>query len=140
MKQNIFKTIIFVFSFSFLSAQQSSKKILAVFAHPDDEQSIAPLLVKSVEEGIEVTLVIATDGRLGVNEYTDYEAGDGLAAIRKEEMLCAAQKLGVKLIHLNYHDQIKAAEGFDGHIPHVQSLIFDIKKIIIKEQPDAIIT
>ena len=67
------------------------KKILAVFAHPDDEQSIAPLLVKSVEEGIEVTLVIATDGRLGVNEYTDYEAGDGLAAIRKEEMLCCAK-------------------------------------------------
>ena len=110
MKQNIIKIIIFVFSFSFLSAQQSSKKILAVFAHPDDEQSIAPLLVKSVEEGIEVTLVIATDGRLGVNEYTDYEAGDGLAAIRKEEMLCAAQKLGVKLIHLNYHDQLKAAK------------------------------
>ena len=140
MKQDIIKIIFFVFSFSFLNAQESSKKILAVFAHPDDEQSIAPLLVKSVEEGIEVTLVIATDGRLGVNKYTDYEAGDGLAAIRKEEMLCAAQKLGVKLIHLNYHDQLKAAEGFDGHIPHVQSLIFDIKKIIIKEQPDAIIT
>ena len=92
MKQNIIKIIIFVFSFSFLSAQQSSKKILAVFAHPDDEQSIAPLLVKSVEEGIEVTLVIATDGRLGVNKYTDYEAGDGLAAIRKEEMLVKKTK------------------------------------------------
>ena len=63
------------------------QKNFSCFCHPDDEQSIAPLLVKSVEEGIEVTLVIVTDGRLGVNEYTDYEAGDGLAAIRKEEML-----------------------------------------------------
>ena len=112
----------------------------SVFAHPDDEQSIAPLLVKSVEEGVEVTLVIATDGRLGVNKYTDYEAGDGLAAIRKEEMLCAAQKLGVKLIHLNYHDQLRAAEGFDGHIPHVQNLILELRDIIMRIQPDAIIT
>ena len=59
---------------------QPPKKLLAIFAHPDDEQSIGPLLVKSVEEGVDVTLVKATDGRLGVNEYTDYEAGDGLAA------------------------------------------------------------
>ena len=103
-------------------------------------KTLFSFVLKSEEEGIEVTLVIATDGRLGVNKYTDYEAGDGLAAIRKEEMLCAAQKLGVKLIHLNYHDQLKAAEGFDGHIPHVQSLILDIKKIITKEKPDAIIT
>ena len=45
-----------------VAAQESPKKLLAIFAHPDDEQSIGPLLVKSVEEGVEVTLVIATDG------------------------------------------------------------------------------
>lgn len=123
-----------------LSAQDSPKKLLAIFAHPDDEQSVGPLLVKAIEEGVEVTLVIATDGRLGVNEYTDYEAGDGLAALRKKEMKCAAEVLGVELIHLNYHDQLKAAEGFDGHIPHVQSLIIELKEIISKTAPDVIIT
>ena len=55
-------------------------------------------------------------------------------------MLCAAEVLGVNLIHLDYHDQLKAGEGFDGHIPHVQNLIFELKDIIEKIQPDAIIT
>jgi len=123
-----------------VAAQESPKKLLAIFAHPDDEQSIGPLLVKSVEEGVEVTLVIATDGRLGVNEYTDYQVGDGLAQIRRNEMRCAAEVLGVNLIHLNYHDQLKAAEGFDGHIPHVQKLILELKEIVTELQPDAIIT
>ena len=125
---------------SLINAQEIPKKILAIFSHPDDEQSIAPLIVKSVEEGVEVTLVIATDGRLGINEYNDFEAGDGLAEIRKQEMLCAADILGVNLIHLNYHDQLRAAEGFDGHIPHVQSLILELKDIIMRVQPDAVIT
>ena len=139
---NIIKGGILFFSFfmALANAQETPKKLLAIFAHPDDEQSVAPILVKAVEEGVEVTLVIATDGRLGVNEYTDYEAGDGLAAIRREEMKCAAEVLGVKLIHLNYHDQLKAAEGYDGHIPHVQSLILEIKEIITKVNPDVIVT
>ncbi|MBT7676826.1 MAG: hypothetical protein HN625_08545, partial [Flavobacteriaceae bacterium] len=53
---------------------------------------------------------------------------------------CAAETLGVTLIHLDYHDQLKAAEGFDGHIPHVQKLILDLNKIVSEFQPDAIIT
>jgi LmbE family N-acetylglucosaminyl deacetylase len=124
---------------TFIQAQ-TSKKLLAIFAHPDDEQTVAPLLVQSIENGVEVTLVTATDGRLGTNEYTDYEAGDGLAAIRREELKCAAETLGVELIHLNYHDQLRSAEGYDGHIPHVRSLLKEITDIVERIQPDAIVT
>ena len=130
----------FIFSTVLLNAQTAPKKIVAIFAHPDDEQSIAPILVKYAEEGVEITLVIATDGRLGVNQYKDYVAGDELAARRRNEMQCAAETLGVDLIHLDYHDQLKAAEGFDGHIPHVQQLILDLKKIVTEIEPDALIT
>ena len=139
MKTHLFTFLLFLGAVLTVSAQ-SNKRLLAIFAHPDDEQTVAPLLVKSVEEGVEVTLVIATDGRLGVNEYTDYEAGDGLAAIRREELKCAAETLGVELIHLNYHDQLRAAEGYDGHIPHVRSLLKDITEIVARVQPDAIVT
>lgn len=133
-------TLLVFFAAALTVSAQSPKRLLAIFAHPDDEQTVAPLLVKSVEDGVEVTLVIATDGRLGVNEYTDYEAGDDLAALRREELKCAAETLGVKLIHLNYHDQLRAAEGYDGHIPHVRSLLKEITEIVARVQPDAIVT
>lgn len=139
MKKHVFTLLVF-FGAALTVSAQSPKRLLAIFAHPDDEQTVAPLLVKSVEDGVEVTLVIATDGRLGVNEYTDYEAGDDLAALRREELKCAAETLGVNLIHLNYHDQLRAAEGYDGHIPHVRSLLKDITEIVARVQPDAIVT
>jgi LmbE family N-acetylglucosaminyl deacetylase len=139
MKKHV-GTLLLFFAAALTVSAQSPKRLLAIFAHPDDEQTVAPLLVKSVEDGVEVTLVIATDGRLGVNEYTDYEAGDDLAALRREELKCAAETLGVKLIHLNYHDQLRAAEGYDGHIPHVRSLLKEITAIVARVQPDAIVT
>ena len=46
-----------------LSAQsQNSRPIVAIFAHPDDERVIGPLLSKLAREGRETHLVIATDG------------------------------------------------------------------------------
>ncbi|WP_421809979.1 PIG-L deacetylase family protein [Flagellimonas sp.] len=121
-------------------ASNTEKTLMAVFAHPDDEITVGPILHKYAEEGAKVYLVIATDGRFGTNEHSDYEAGDGLAAIRRKEMQCSSDKLGVELIHLKYHDQLRSAEGFDGHIPHIRSLMKDIYDIIEKTQPDAIIT
>ena len=139
MKKILITLLLIIGASAFIQAQ-APKKLLAIFAHPDDEQTVAPLLVQSIENGVEVTLVIATDGRLGTNEYTDYEAGDGLASIRREELKCAAATLGVELIHLNYHDQLRSAEGYDGHIPHVRSLLKEITDIVERIQPDAIVT
>ena len=138
--KKILITLLLIGGASVFMHAQTPKKLLAIFAHPDDEQTVAPLLVQSIENGVEVTLVTATDGRLGTNEYTDYEAGDGLAAIRREELKCAAATLGVELIHLNYHDQLRSAEGYDGHIPHVRSLLKEITEIVERIQPDAIVT
>lgn len=125
-----------------LSAQNSldDKILLAIFAHPDDETTIAPMLSRYVREGIKVHLVIVTDGRYGTNDHTDHEAGEGLVAMRREEMKCAASILGAELTHLDYHDQLKSREGYDGHIPHVRSLIKEIYGIVEKVKPDVIIT
>jgi LmbE family N-acetylglucosaminyl deacetylase len=141
---------VLLFSMSFIFLFQSSgvwsqkphegKVILAVFAHPDDESTVAPILAKYVREGAKVHLVIATDGRLGTNDYHDHKAGETLVATRKEEMKCAAEKLGVTLTHLDYHDQLRAAEGYDGHVPHARAMIKELYGIVEKEQPDVIIT
>jgi len=116
------------------------KTLLAIFAHPDDEITLGAMLNKYVEEGVKVHLVIATDGRFGTNDRTEHVAGDDLAALRREEMQCSADKLGVELIHLEYQDQLKSAEGYDGHMPHIKSLMKDIYDIVERIQPDAIVT
>ena len=83
------------------SAQaQSRGLILAVFAHPDDERVIGPLLSKLAREGRETHLVIATDGSKGVRDFAHIPAGPELAAARTKEANCAATRLGVKQLHL----------------------------------------
>ena len=83
------------------SAQaQARRPILAVFAHPDDERVIGPLLSKLAREGRETHLVIATDGSKGVTDFAHIPAGAALAAERAKEATCAANRLGVRKLHL----------------------------------------
>ena len=125
---------------AFSQENGKGKVLLAIFAHPDDETTISPILAKYTREGAQVHLVIATDGRFGTNDHSDFEAGDTLVAARKKEMQCAADALGVNLIHLEYQDQLRSAEGYDGHIPHIRSLMKEIHSIVDRISPDAIIT
>jgi len=120
--------------------KNDGKKILAVFAHPDDETTVGPMLAKYEREGMDVTLVIATDGRYGVTEWSGFSAGDELAAARRGEMQCAADALGANLYHLTYEDQFKAAEGFDGFIAQSRGFLDDLHEIMEEVQPDVVIT
>jgi LmbE family N-acetylglucosaminyl deacetylase len=79
---------------------QARRPILAVFAHPDDERVIGPLLSKLAREGRETHLVIATDGSQGVRDFAHIAAGAELAAARTKEAQCAANRLGVRQLHL----------------------------------------
>lgn len=74
--------------------------MLAVFAHPDDERIVGPLLHRLSREGREVHLVIATDGSKGVREHAGIAAGKPLADARTLETECAAQRLGVRHLHM----------------------------------------
>lgn len=127
---------------SYVQGQETleGKSIIAVFAHPDDESTIAPILARYIREGATVTLVVVTDGRFGTNDFHDHLAGETLVVIRKEEMKCAAEKLGADLIHLDYHDQLKAADGYDGHVPHARAMILELNSIVKKLEPDVLIT
>jgi LmbE family N-acetylglucosaminyl deacetylase len=79
-----------------LAAQQRTQTLLAVFAHPDDETVVAPLLARYARMGVIVRLAIATDGRNGVRERTGIPAGEALAKARAEEARCAAERLGIQ--------------------------------------------
>jgi LmbE family N-acetylglucosaminyl deacetylase len=79
---------------------QATRPVLAVFAHPDDERVIGPLLSRLAREGRETHLVIATDGSQGVTDFAHIPAGPQLAAARTKEAACAANRLGVKQLHI----------------------------------------
>jgi len=120
--------------------EAAGKTIMAVFAHPDDELSIGPLMAKYAREGAKVQLVTVTDGRYGTGQ-TDLKPGDELTALRNKEVNAAAEKMGIeKPIWMGYHDQLKLKGGFFGHVPYVQQLMKDLDSLVTLIKPDVIIT
>jgi LmbE family N-acetylglucosaminyl deacetylase len=110
------------------------QSILAVFAHPDDETSVGPLLAKQAAEGHEVYLVSITSGQKGV-AHTDIPPGEQLGSIREGELRCAAEQLGIHAPFLfRFQDQgisdpvvmEKAAEG--------------LRAVINQTKPEVLIT
>ena len=87
-------------SISVATEAQARRPILAVFAHADDERVVGPLLSRLAREGRETHLVIATDGALGIREFAGIPAGPQLAEARVKEATCAANRLGVRRLHL----------------------------------------
>ena len=124
-----------------ISTEKSENKVLmAIFAHPDDETLVSPILYQYANAGVEVILVIATDGRLGFTDFTDYEDEDELASVRRNELRCAADILGIEMIHLDYEDQFGISKGHNEWISQTRGFMLDLHNIIEEKNPDAIIT
>jgi LmbE family N-acetylglucosaminyl deacetylase len=149
----VFRTIIIVFAAAIIlqcnkpgsgssrEVQAESKVLLAVFAHPDDEATVAPVLAKYAAEGVNVYLATATDGRLGVTEHAGIPAGDSLAATRKRELSCACQKLGINPpIMFGLHDQLKMGEGMASLNQQLDSLRMGVQNLFTELKPDVVIT
>jgi len=82
-------------------------KLLAVFAHPDDESmGIGGTLAKYAAEGVEIYLVCATRGERGWWGPEGTDPGlERVGEIRTKELEAAGKVLGLKEIHfLNYID------------------------------------
>jgi LmbE family N-acetylglucosaminyl deacetylase len=75
----------------------STRTLLAVFAHPDDEAIAGPLLAKyATEKGTRVVLAVVTNGDKGVTPFAGIPAGEALAAGRAKEAACSARELGIE--------------------------------------------
>ena len=122
-----------------------SKTLVAVLAHADDEGPVAPILARYAREGVQVYLIIASDGAEGAGSHGSIPRpdstprGEELARVRAEEARCAAQALGVKPpILLGFPD------GKLGDYPTDRSLLYRVTQRIAEEherlRPDAVIT
>jgi LmbE family N-acetylglucosaminyl deacetylase len=132
--------ILLLFAGSFASAQKG-KTIMAIFPHPDDEQSVAPVLAKYAAAGANIYLVVVTDGRLGVEKHAGIPAGDSLAAVRKSEIICAAKAMGIHPpILLGFHDQLGLEKGMGGLYVSMDSLRKLVTRLFDQYKPDVILT
>jgi LmbE family N-acetylglucosaminyl deacetylase len=114
---------------------QARRPIVAVFAHPDDERVIGPLLARLAREGRETHLVIATDGSQGVRDFARIPAGAALAAARAQEASCAAARLGVRRLHV-----IGLPDGGLASFTALGTLRSALAAIVDSVRPAAIVT
>jgi LmbE family N-acetylglucosaminyl deacetylase len=118
-----------------LALAQATSPVLAVFAHPDDERVIGPLLSRLSREGREVHLVIATDGSKGIRDHAGIPAGPALAAARKLEAECSAKRLGVRQLHL-----LGLEDGGLASFATLGRLRTELTSLIERVKPSVIIT
>ena len=112
------------------------RRILAVFAHPDDETSVAGgTIARSVQEGVEVTVVTATRGEwgtLGTGGMTI--AREELPAVREAELRAVMRLYGAHPpVFLGYED---ATMGEADLAPAVQQVSAEMRRL----RPDVVIT
>jgi LmbE family N-acetylglucosaminyl deacetylase len=121
-----------------LQAQGAAKTLVALLAHADDESAAAPILARYAREGVQVYLLVATDGAEG-GTHTTIPRGPELARARGEEARCAADALGVQPpILLGFPD------GKLGDYIGDRSLLYRLTDRIAGElqrlHPDAVLT
>jgi LmbE family N-acetylglucosaminyl deacetylase len=121
-------------------AQSKPRTMLAVFAHPDDETLVGPVLARYAREGVKVYLAIATKGEKGTNDRVKIPSGEPLAKVRRDEAACACRQLGIEdpiLMELN-DGELGAISNPLGH--DIQVVADNVEKLIQKLHPAVIVT
>jgi LmbE family N-acetylglucosaminyl deacetylase len=110
-------------------------RLLAVFAHPDDESIVAGgTLAACAEAGVEVHVVSVTHGEQGPIADPGLATRETLGTVRAGELRAAAEALGVSAVEcLDYHDS--ALEWSDP-----RELRDDLVRRVRDFCPDAVVT
>ena len=81
------------------------KKLLAIFAHPDDEGAISGTLAHYAGNNTEVMLICTTRGEAGEISDPTLATPETLAEVRTEELRAACDIIGIRELHfLGYRD------------------------------------
>ncbi len=123
------------------------KKILAIFAHPDDEAfGVGGALAHYAASGHEVSLICATRGEVGEISDPSLATPETLGQVREGELRCSAETMGVKeLIFLGYRDSGMAGSP-DNLDPRAyinapaEAVIRQLVGIIRRLQPQIVVT
>jgi len=107
------------------------ERVTVITAHPDDSEfGAGGTVAKLVQDGCEVTYVIATNGNKGSGDRT--MTPERLATIRAEEQRHAARTLGVARVEILGYP--------DGELEDTRDLRRDITRAIRRWRPDLVVT
>ena len=105
-------------------------RALVVMAHPDDvDFGAAGTVATWVDEGVEVTYCLVTDGDAGGFDDTPRER---MAGLRREEQTAAAASLGITDVHFLGHP--------DGRLYVTDEVRRDISRVIREVRPQRVLT
>lgn len=106
------------------------KRVLVCIAHPDDEVFCSGTILRLVDTGNEVTIVVGTLGEKG--SHDPHLTPDLIAQMRQTEMEQAALRLGVKeVVQLGYKD---------GELQYATDLKETLFRLVRSLRPDVVIT
>ncbi len=109
--------------------------LLAIFAHPDDENGVGPLLASYAAEGHDVWLVSITSGQKGYRAHFGMPVGDELGRVREDELRCSARALGIhEPFLLGYQDQGIAPSAV------AEEVAAKLRDIIAQTRADVLLT
>ena len=112
----------------------TDKRILAVFAHPDDETTTSGgTLARYATEGAKVFVATATRGEQGGLGTGGYEIlRDDLPAVRQAEMRSVLQELGTEPpIFLGYRDQEVSSADFEESVAEVETVMERVESDVV---------
>lgn len=113
--------------------------LMAVYAHPDDEQGVSGSFAKYARQGVNTALICATRGEVGEIAPGVDATPENLGQVREAEMRCAAAKIGLRHLYmLDYRDSGMAGtpENEHTHNLHQANLMEVAEKVvrIVREQ------
>jgi LmbE family N-acetylglucosaminyl deacetylase len=112
----------------------SARRLLGVFAHPDDEVFCAGgTMAQAAEAGADVMIVSATRGEQGQIRDPAAATRRTLGAVRESELRAAAAELGVQRVQV-----LDYADGTLEH--HRSSLGADLADVMRQFDPDTVVT
>lgn len=117
-----------------LTQELGAKRVMAIFAHPDDEQLVAGLLVAAKAEGADLGMITATRGEAGT-QMPKIVHQQHLGIIRMAEALKNSYALGI-----DAHEVWPMPDGaLERDVPFL-SLAAEITKAFHRFEPDLVVT
>jgi LmbE family N-acetylglucosaminyl deacetylase len=122
------------------AAEKQPRTILAVFAHPDDEIFVGPLLAHYARLGVRVHLAVVTNGGKGASPRLGIPAGPELAGIRAEEVRCSCRELGIEAPSLLGFEDGELGRLNDPPRGYLAEVAREIRRLLRQLRPDVVIT